>query len=44
VAGMGQTKNAYRILVGRTPGKLPVVRPKRTWEDNINKYLRKGSE
>jgi len=35
VGGMGETRNAYTILVGIREGKRPVARPKRRWEDNI---------
>jgi hypothetical protein len=35
VARMGETRNAYRILVGKPEGKRPLGRPKRRWMDNI---------
>jgi hypothetical protein len=35
VARMGETRNAYRILVGRPEGKRPLGRPRRKWVDNI---------
>jgi hypothetical protein len=28
-------RNAYRILVGKPKGKGPLVRPRRSWVDNI---------
>jgi hypothetical protein len=31
----GETRNAYRILVGKPEGKIPLVRPRRVWVDNI---------
>jgi hypothetical protein len=34
VAGMGEKRNAYRILVGKPEGKRPLGRHK--WVDNIN--------
>jgi hypothetical protein len=37
---MGETKNAYRILVGRPEGKRPLARPRRRWVDNIKIDLR----
>jgi hypothetical protein len=38
VARMGETTNAYRILVGKPEGKRPLGR--RRWVDNIKMYLR----
>ncbi|KAJ4447184.1 hypothetical protein ANN_09185 [Periplaneta americana] len=35
VARMGESRNAYRVLVGRTEGKRPLGIPRRRWEDNI---------
>ncbi|KAJ4429512.1 hypothetical protein ANN_21681 [Periplaneta americana] len=40
VARMGETRNAYRVLVGRPEGKRPLGRPRRRWEDNIKMDLR----
>ncbi|KAJ4427899.1 hypothetical protein ANN_23907 [Periplaneta americana] len=40
VASMGESRNAYRVLVGRPEGKRPLGRPKRRWEDNIKMDLR----
>jgi hypothetical protein len=40
VAGMGELRNAYIILVGKPEGKTSLGRPKRRWEDNIIMYLR----
>jgi hypothetical protein len=37
---MGETRNAYRILVGKPEGKRPLGRPKRRWVDNIIMDLR----
>jgi hypothetical protein len=37
---MGETRNTYRILVGKPEGKRPVGRPRRRWMDNIKTYLR----
>jgi hypothetical protein len=36
---MGETRNEYRILVGKPEGKRPLERPRRRWVDNINIYL-----
>ncbi|KAJ4451041.1 hypothetical protein ANN_02477 [Periplaneta americana] len=41
VARMGESRNAYRLLVGRPEGKRPLGRPRRRWEDNIKMDLRK---
>jgi hypothetical protein len=32
---MGETRNAYRILVGKPEGKRSLRRPRRRWVDNI---------
>jgi hypothetical protein len=37
---MGETRNAYRILVGKPEGKSPLGRPRRRWVDNIKMELR----
>ncbi|PNF36118.1 hypothetical protein B7P43_G10966, partial [Cryptotermes secundus] len=37
---MGETRNAYRILVGKPEGKRPLGRPRRAWADNIKMELR----
>jgi hypothetical protein len=39
VARMGETRNAYRILVGKPEGKRPLGRPRRRWVDNIKMDL-----
>ena len=33
---MEQSRNAYRVLVGKPEGKRPLGRPRRRREDNIN--------
>ncbi|KAJ4427681.1 hypothetical protein ANN_25330 [Periplaneta americana] len=40
VARIGESRNAYRVLVGRPEGKRPLGRPRRRWEDNIKIDLR----
>ncbi|KAJ4433494.1 hypothetical protein ANN_15798 [Periplaneta americana] len=40
VARMCESRNAYRVLVGRPEGKRPLGRPRRRWEDNIKMDLR----
>jgi hypothetical protein len=37
---MGESRNAYRILVGTPEGKRPLGRPRRRWVDNIKMDLR----
>jgi hypothetical protein len=32
-------RGAYRVLVGKLEGKIPLRRPKRRWEDNIKMDL-----
>ncbi|KAJ4431585.1 hypothetical protein ANN_20184 [Periplaneta americana] len=40
VARKGESRNAYRVLVGRPEGKIPLGRPRHRWEDNIKIDLR----
>ncbi|KAJ4432119.1 hypothetical protein ANN_20734 [Periplaneta americana] len=40
VTRVGESRNAYRVLVGRPEGKRPLGRPRRRWEDNIKMDLR----
>ncbi|KAJ4446881.1 hypothetical protein ANN_13581 [Periplaneta americana] len=40
VARMGESRNAYRVLVGRPEGKRPLGRARNRWEDNIKMDLR----
>jgi hypothetical protein len=35
----GETRNAYRILVGKPEGKRPLGRPRRRWVDTIRMDL-----
>ena len=37
---MYQSRNAYRVLVGKPEGKRPSGSPRRRWEDNIKMDLR----
>jgi hypothetical protein len=39
VARMGEERGAYRILVGRPEGRLPLGGPRHRWEDNIKTDL-----
>jgi hypothetical protein len=36
---MGETRNAYFILLGKPKGKRPLGRPRRRWVDNIKMDL-----
>jgi hypothetical protein len=37
---MGEGRNLYRVLVGKSEGKRPLGRPRRRWEDGIKMDLR----
>jgi hypothetical protein len=37
---MGESKGAYRVLVGKLEGRRALDRPRRRWEDNVNMDLR----
>jgi hypothetical protein len=37
---MGEKRNAYRILVGKTEEERPLRRPRRRWVDNIKMDLK----
>jgi hypothetical protein len=39
VARMGEKRNAYRLLVGKSEGKRPLGRPRCRWVDNIRMDL-----
>jgi hypothetical protein len=41
VARMGETRDAYRILVGKPEGKRPLGRPRRRWVDNNKMDLKR---
>ena len=40
VTCMEQSRNAYRVLGGKSEGKKPLRRPRRWWDDNIKIDLR----
>jgi hypothetical protein len=40
VARMGETRNAYRILVGKPEGNISLGSPRRRWVDVIKMDLR----
>jgi hypothetical protein len=40
IAGMGEKRNTYRILVGKPEGERPLGKPRCRWEDNIRMDLR----
>ena len=37
---MEQSRNAYRVLVGKPEGKRPLGRLRRSWEENIKMDMR----
>jgi hypothetical protein len=37
---MGEKRNVYRIMVGKSEGKRSLGRPRHRWEDNIRIDLR----
>jgi hypothetical protein len=37
---MVEKRNAYRILVGKPEGNIPLGRPRRRWVENIKMNLR----
>jgi hypothetical protein len=39
VAGMGEKRNVYRLLVGKSEGKRPLGRQRRSFIDNIKMNL-----
>jgi hypothetical protein len=36
---MGEKTNAYRLLVGKPEGRIPLRRPRHRWVDNIRMDL-----
>jgi hypothetical protein len=36
---MGEKRNVYRLLLGKSEGKRPLGRPRRRWVDNIKMDL-----
>jgi hypothetical protein len=41
VARMGEEKNVYRVLMGKSEGKRTLGRPRHRWDDGIRMGLRK---
>jgi hypothetical protein len=37
---MGEKRNVYKILMGKSEGKRPIRRPRHRWEDGIKMDLR----
>jgi hypothetical protein len=35
-------RSAYRVLVGKPEGQIPLKRPKRRWADSIKKYFQEA--
>ena len=40
ITHMEQSRNAYRVSVGKPEGKRPLGRPRLRWQDNIKMDLR----
>jgi hypothetical protein len=40
VAGTGERRNVYRVLMGKPEGKRPIERSRHRWEDGIKMDLR----
>jgi hypothetical protein len=36
---MGEERKVYKVLVGKPEGKIPLGRPRRRWEDEIEMDL-----
>jgi hypothetical protein len=39
IVRIGEKRNAYRILVGKSEGRRPLLRPRRSWEDIILRWI-----
>ena len=39
VARMGERRDVYKVLVGKSEGKRPLGRPRRRWKNNIKMDL-----
>ena len=39
---MGEERGVYRVLVGKSEGKRPLVRPRLRWVDNIRMDLQES--
>jgi hypothetical protein len=39
VARMGEERNVYSVLVGKTEGKIPFEKPRPRWEDGLKRDL-----
>jgi hypothetical protein len=37
---LGEKYNAYRVLMGKSEGKMALERPRCRWEDNVKMDLR----
>jgi len=44
VARLGEGRGVHRVLVKKTEGKKPLVRPRRRWEDDIKMDLQEVGE
>jgi hypothetical protein len=43
VARIGEERNLYKVLLGKSEGKRPLGKPRRRWEDGIRMDLREIS-
>jgi hypothetical protein len=39
VTRIGESRDIYRVLIGKPEGKRPLGRQRRRWEDNNKMYL-----
>jgi hypothetical protein len=37
---MWENRDAFRVLVGKPEGRIPLARPRHRWDDNIKMDLR----
>ena len=40
VARMEEGRSAFKMLIGKPTGRIPLGRPRHRWEDNIKIYLK----
>jgi hypothetical protein len=42
VAHIGEKRSAYKVLVDKIKGKIPLARPRRRWEEYLNRSSGSG--